>query len=75
MHAIPVNENFSLEFLIEFIPRLPPADRSRIGFCTNEDTNEFSGQYAESIKTPDLKVTLEDARGVKKVKLVIEVGF
>lgn len=74
----PVHENFPVEFLFEFIPAknsLPPADRSRIGFRTNEDTNGFSGQYTGSIKSPDLKVTFEDARGVSKVKLVIEVGF
>lgn len=74
----PVHENLPMEFLFEFIPArncLPATDRSRIGCSSNEDTNGFSGQYAGSVKTPDLKVTLEDARGVEKVKLVIEVGF
>ena len=74
----PVHENFPVEFLLEFIlarNSLPPEDRSRIRFRTNEDTNGFSGQYAGSIKTPDLKVTLEEGRGVSQVKLVIEVSF
>lgn len=70
----PVHKILPTELLFKFIPagdNIPPTGRSRISFRTNKDTNRFSGQYAGSIKTPDLKVTLKDARGVSKVKLVI----
>lgn len=72
----PVHEILPMEFLFEFIPAsnsLPPTDRSRIACRTNEDANGFSGQYAGSIKTPDVKLTLEHARGVSKAKLVMRL--
>lgn len=78
MHAVPCPRKLSIEFLFEFNPAgnsLPPVDRYRISCRTNEDTNGFSGQYARSIKTPDLKLTLDNARGISKTKLAIEVSF
>lgn len=65
-----------MEFLFEFVPAsnsIPPTDRSRIACRTNEVRNVFSGQYSGSIKTPDIKLTLKDARGVSKVKLVMRL--
>lgn len=47
----------------------------RIRCILNGDTNGFSGQYADSRKTPDLKVTYKNAEGGVEVRLVIEAGF
>ena len=45
-------------------------------FCvTNEEMNEFEGQYSGSVKIADLSVQITNADGELETKLVVEIGF
>ena len=42
---------------------------------TNEETNEFEGEYYGSVKIADLAVQITNADGELETKLVVEIGF
>lgn len=54
---------------------LPSAIGSTITTSSNEDFNDFTGKYENSVKVPDAGVFLDDINGDMQIKIAMEVGF
>lgn len=74
----PLHQCFSEAFLTA-IQRsthdLPSAIDSTIITSSNENFNDFTGNYENSRKIPDAAVFLNDVNGDTQVKVAMEVGF
>lgn len=73
----PLHQCISEEFLTAIhrtTADLPLSVESTIITTSNEDFNEFSGQYQGSRKIPDAAVLL-DVDGIMRIKIAMEVGF
>src|SRR5436190_12308639 len=54
---------------------LPAPVRRNIVAVSNQDFNDFEGQYFGSNKTADLAVLFKNDAGDQEAKFVLEVGF